>query len=180
VAVSLAIVAVQAAVVLAMGHPVICTCGYVSLWHGNIADAGNSQHLTDWYTFSHLIHGMIFYGVLSIVARRLSVGQRLAIAVAIEAAWEIVENTPFLMERYRQSALAEGYFGDSVLNSISDTVAMAAGFTVARFLPWWATVALAIGFELFTAYAIRDNLTLNIIQLLSPNAALSRWQTGGA
>jgi hypothetical protein len=176
-AISVAIVVVQMVALLAMGHPAICTCGYVSLWHGDVASAGNSQHLTDWYTFSHIIHGMIFYGVLALVTPRLSVWQKLAIAIAIEAGWEIVENTPFLMERYREQALAQGYYGDSAINSLFDTLAMIVGFGFARLVPPWPTVALAVSLELFTAYAIRDNLTLNVIQLIAPSEAISRWQS---
>ena len=153
-----AIVAAQAAALLAMGHPAICTCGYVALWTGAVQSPENSQHLSDWYTFSHVIHGMIIYAVLAAAAPRLPVGWRLVLAMGIEAGWEIVENTPFLMERYRQSALAEGYYGDSLLNSLSDTLAMAIGFGLARRLPVPATVALALGFEAFTAVMIRDNL----------------------
>ncbi|MCZ7658743.1 MAG: DUF2585 family protein [Xanthobacteraceae bacterium] len=172
------LVALQAAVILGFGHPLICTCGSVDLWHGNASGPQTSQHLTDWYSFSHVIHGFVFYLLLWLVAPRASFGLRLALAVGIEAAWEIVENTPLIMERYRQSALARGYFGDSVINSAADTLAMVLGFVLARLLPVWSAVALVVGMELFTLVMIRDNLVLNIVQLLAPNEALSRWQAG--
>jgi hypothetical protein len=174
-----AIIALQAAVLLAMGQPAICACGYVKLWHGVVLSSENSQHVSDWYIFSHVIHGFAFYFLLWLVAPRMPVAQRFALALALEAAWEIIENTPFIIDRYRQSALARGYSGDSVINSVFDTLAAAIGFWLARLLPTWAIVVLAVALELFVGYMIRDNLVLNIIQLLFPSGAISAWQAGG-
>ena len=174
-----AFVALQALVLLAMGQPAICACGTVKLWHGLASSPETSQHLADWYTYSHVIHGFAFYLLLWLVAPRLPVGVRFALAIGIEAGWEIVENTPFIIERYREQALARGYSGDSVVNSIFDTLAAGIGFLLARLLPVWATVAMLIGIELFLAYLIRDNLTLNVIQLMAPSETISRWQEGG-
>jgi hypothetical protein len=173
------IVAGQALVLLAFGLPAICKCGYVALWHGNPSGPETSQHLMDWYTYTHVIHGFGFYLLLWLIAPRMSFGLRLAIATGLEAGWEVIENTSFIMERYRQSALARGYFGDSIVNSVSDTLAAMLGFVLARQLPIWSTVALAIVMELFAAYMIHDNLTLNIIQLIHPNGVVSLWQAGG-
>jgi hypothetical protein len=173
-----ACVVIQGFALVAMNHPLICTCGYVKIWHGVVASAENSQHLTDWYTYSHVIHGFAFYFLMRLVAPRTSFVFRFAAAIALESAWEIVENTPLIMERYRQSALAKGYFGDSAINSIFDTLAAAAGFVLARWLPVWLVVFLVIAMELFALYMIRDNLVLNIIQLISPSERLSRWQIG--
>lgn len=177
--ISAGIVALQAAILLAMGHPPICTCGTIKLWHGLASSAETSQHLTDWYTYSHVIHGFGFYLLLWLIAPRMPFAVRLAMAVGLEAAWEVIENTPLVMDRYRQSALARGYFGDTIVNSVADTLAAAFGFALARLLPVWATVVLVIGTELFTAYAVRDNLTLNIIQLIRPSESISKWQMGG-
>jgi hypothetical protein len=177
--VALAFVASQALVLLALGQPAICTCGTVRSWMGNVQSSELSQQLTDWYTYTHVVHGFAFYLLLWLAAPRLPIGMRFALAIGLEAGWEVLENTPFVIERYRQSALARGYFGDSVVNSIADTIAAALGFMLARVLPVWSSVALVVAAELFAAYMIRDNLTLNIIQLIYPNAPLSKWQEGG-
>jgi hypothetical protein len=174
-----AFVALQALILAAMGHPWICTCGRVELWHANPSGPETSQHLTDWYTYTHIIHGVGFYLLLWLIAPRLPFGVRFVLAIGLEAAWEVVENTPVIMDRYRESALARGYFGDSVVNSIFDTFAAALGFVLARILPVWSTVVLIVLLELSLGYMIRDNLTLNIIQLIHPSEVISRWQTGG-
>jgi len=171
--------ALQALALFALGQPAICECGTIRLWHGLASSPETSQQLTDWYTYSHVIHGFGFYLLLWLVAPRLPLGLRLAIAVGLEAGWEMFENTPLIIDRYRQQALAQGYFGDSVVNSVADTLAAAAGFVLARLLAVWAAVGLIIGIELFLAYTIRDNLTLNIIQLVSPSEVISAWQAGG-
>jgi len=173
----LALLAAVAATELTMGRPPICTCGHVALWHGAI-DSGNSQHLLDWYSPSHVIHGFLFYGATWLLLRRLPVRFRLLIAVVIEAGWELLENSPIVIDRYRTATIALGYTGDSVLNSLSDISCMMIGFALARALPVWVTVMLAIGFELLTLAVIRDNLTLNVLMLLWPVEAIRHWQAG--
>lgn len=175
--------AVQALTLHLMGQPAICACGTVRLWTGDILGAENSQQITDWYTPSHVIHGLLFYAVFSGLGRRLFPrlpwALALALALGAEIAWEFSENSPIVIDRYRQQALAQGYSGDSILNSCCDTLAMCFGFLLAGRLPVRATVALALAAEIFTAVMVRDNLTFNVIQLIAPNRTLSAWQAEG-
>ena len=173
------VAAAAGAVLLVMGRTPICECGYVKLWHGVTMSAENSQHLSDWYTPSHVIHGFAFYGLLWLVGRRWPIGMRLVAAVVIESGWEILENTDLIINRYRAQTIALDYYGDSVINSLSDIAAMVAGFTAASRLPLRVILALVVIMEVGVALAIRDNLTLNIIMLLWPNGAIRAWQAGG-
>jgi hypothetical protein len=172
------IVLATAAAMLAMGRPAICPCGYVLLWDGRVGGGDNSQHLTDWYTFSHVIHGFLFYGLLRLVAPGWSFGWRLVGALVLEVGWEFIENTPWLIDRYRGQTVALDYMGDSVINSVSDVAFMVLGFWLAARLPVAVTVALAVAMEVTTAMVIRDGLLLNVLMLLWPVDAVLEWQQG--
>ena len=177
-----AIVVLAALWLLWIGREPICKCGYVKLWHGETMSAENSQHIADWYTFSHIIHGFLFYGLFWLIRRitglPIAFGLALLLSILLEGAWEIAENTDAVINHYRSATISLDYYGDSVLNSVSDTLSMVLGFLIARFAPVWLTVTSALAMELIVGWLIRDNLTLNVIMLLWPMDWIKAWQGG--
>ena len=174
-ALALAIFVAAAAILWAMGRNPLCTCDRIDLW-GPVGPT-QSQMLADWYSFSHIVHGFLFYALLKWAAPSWPTGWRFAAAMAIEAAWEVLENTPMIIDRYREATAALGYEGDSILNSLADVAMMAVGFLLARKLPVWASIAIVLALELIPLFIIRDNLTLNVWMLLLPTDWLKEWQS---
>lgn len=176
------LIVLTAIILLAMGRDPICKCGTIKLWTWDVNSSDNSQHIADWYTPSHIIHGFLFYWLFWWLGRLFhpqtgwSMGLRALLSIALEAAWEIVENSPFIINRYREATIALDYFGDSVLNSVFDIIWMVLGFWLAARLPVWLSVVLIIVAELFVGFMIRDNLTLNVLMLLYPLDAVKDWQ----
>jgi hypothetical protein len=184
-AAAVALIAVQVGILHTLGQPFLAASGRILLWVDDPFSPDMSQQLADWYSFSHIIHGFVFFGILRLIAPRLPLGVRLLLAMGIEIGWEVVENSPAVIRHYRQQALAAGYVGDSILNSVSDTVMMSLGFLFASRVPGRYALAVALCFELFTAVMIRDNLTLNVINLIAPPGwapivAIHDWQAGAA
>ena len=177
-AAALLIMVATASILLLMGRPPICTCGTIELWVAEANSSKTSQMLSDWYSASHIVHGLLFYAGLWLIFRKWSVETRFLTALVIEVSWEIAENSPWVIEAYRKQALAAGYTGDSILNSLSDTVAMMTGFAIARLLPWKATVALVLALEIGVGALVRDNLTLNILNFIHRFPAIEAWQKG--
>jgi len=178
--ISLGIVAATAAILWWMGRLPICKCGYVKLWHGGRGDSEMSQHLSDWYTYSHVLHGVVFYFLLWAIFRgRLSIAARLVMAVAIEGAWEVFENSQLIIDRYRSQTVSRDYYGDTILNAVTDMLAMLVGFLLTARLPAWVTVFLVIATEFALLMLIRDNLLLNVVMLIYPVEWIKQWQLGG-
>lgn len=170
------ILVLTAGILLGMGRVPICACGSINLWNGAVWSAENSQHLTDWYTFSHIIHGFIFYFILWKIFPKMSFSQRLIAATLIEVSWEVLENSNFIINRYRETTIALDYFGDSVVNSLMDCFSCIFGFWLASKLPVKVSIISIIVMEMVVGYLIRDNLTLNVIMLFYSFDSIKAWQ----
>jgi len=176
---AIGVLVVTAGAELWMGRLPLGPDGRFGFWEGDIWSSEQSQRFADPYTFSHTIHGMLFYGFLWLVARRLPVRCRFIGALMLEGAWEMLENSPIIINRYREVTISLGYVGDSVFNSLSDMLFAGLGFLFAWRARFWVTVLVVIAMEVGTAVWVRDNLALNIIMLVHPIDAIKVWQTAG-
>lgn len=179
----LGIIVVQILVLFFIGREAICTCGFIKLWEGDVMSASNSQQIADWYTFSHIMHGFIFYGFFVFISKKffgrvggLPLGLIFIGAVLLEVGWEIIENSTWIINYYRNNTVSLGYIGDSILNSVFDVIWMAIGFVMARKLPVWIIITLIVIFELMTGLIVRDGLLLNILMFIYPAEAIKVWQ----
>lgn len=174
------ITALMAIILHLEGRINICSCGYIKFWYGLVNGSGDSQHLFDWYSFTHVLHGLLWYFALWLVDRKkkLSIGAKFLIAVGLAAGWEVLENSPMIIDRYRAATFSLNYYGDSIINSIGDVISMAIGFIFAWKTKPWMSVVLFVALETFLAIVIRDNLTINIIMLIHPVQAIKLWQAG--
>ncbi|GAB4107910.1 MAG: DUF2585 family protein [Phycisphaeraceae bacterium] len=170
---------VTAVILRTMGRVWWCEGGEVFLWSGNVWSMHNSQHLVDPYSFTHVSHGLIFALLFLMIptTRRLPFGRRMVLGLSIESLWEIIENTPWIINRYREATMALGYNGDSVGNSIGDMGCFLLGFAFATGLRWYWSTLLFLGTEAVLLLTIRDNLLLNVLMLLYPIDAVKHWQT---
>jgi hypothetical protein len=175
----LAVLAATATFELCMGRLPLGPDGKFGWWEGDIWSSENSQRVADPYSFSHLTHGILFYGFLWLVARKLPVRERFFIALLIEASWEMLENSPIIINRYRAATIALGYSGDSILNSLSDILFMSLGFLFAAKVRPWMSITAVVLMEAGCAILVRDNLTLNVIMLIHPIEAIKQWQMAG-
>lgn len=175
-----AVVAGMALVLTLMGRPLWCSCAGFAPWSGDIWSRHNSQHLLDPYSFTHFQHGLVFYALLWATLRhRASVRTRFVVALALEGAWEILENSPFIIERYRQATISLDYLGDTLGNSLGDLLSCALGFGAAAALPVAASVGVFLAVEVGMLLVYRDSLLVNILMLVAPVDAVRRWQTPG-
>lgn len=173
----LVVFALVALIEYSSGRSIFGPDGKFGLWDGNIWGSENSQRVADAYSFSHIIHGLLFYGFLWLVARKIPLQYRFLIALVIEGGWELLENSPIIINRYREATISLGYVGDSILNSVSDVGMMAIGFCIARTVRIWVSIAIIVIFEVGCLLWVRDNLTLNVLMLVHPVESIKTWQS---
>jgi Protein of unknown function (DUF2585) len=158
------------------GRLVACACGYFEVWTSDTCSANNSQQLFDPYSFTHLLHGFLFFWLIALLFTRLTTGWQLWVAVLLESAWEVFENTSFVINKYRTETAALGYQGDTVVNSLGDLACALVGFLIARQLGVRRSLILFLLVELVLIVWIHDSLLLQILMLVQPVEAIKLWQ----
>ena len=159
------------------GRPAWCTSG-LALWSAAWTSS-TSQNFFDPYSLSHVLHGVIFFWLLRPLADRVSLPWRLVVALVLEISWEMLENSPWVIERYRQDTAAFDYTGDSIVNALGDVASAVVGFAIASRFSWKVSMALFVVFELWMLWLAHDNLTLNVLMLLHPIESIKEWQLSG-
>ncbi len=173
------IVLLMVVLLRAQGRLFLCACGQFEIWTSDTCSANNSQHLLDPYSFTHVLHGVLFFWLIALVFRRMAPGWQLLLALLLEAAWEVFENSSFVIDRYRTATAALGYQGDTIVNSFGDLICAMAGLLVARYLGVYRSLMLFLFFELILILWIRDSLLLQILMLVRPVEAIKLWQACG-
>jgi hypothetical protein len=177
---ALAAMTTAAILLRAQGRVIWCACGVWNPWAGDIHSRHNSQHLFDPYSFTHVLHGFLGFGLTYwLLPRRVPIQARVALVAVFESCWELLENSSFIIEKYRAATISLDYYGDSVINSMSDIFCCVVGFTLASRLPWYWTVALFVVVEAVLLWWIRDSLVVNLVMLIYPIKALKDWQSAG-
>lgn len=177
--IAIATIVVAATVMLAIqGRVVWCEAGDYLPWSWTIMSRHNSQHIIDAYSFTHILHGILEFWLIGLVFYKLPLTWRFVIAMFIESTWEVVENTSYIINRYREATLSLDYFGDSITNSLADIVCCGIGFAIAKKIGYWWSLALFIVTETILIFTIRDSLLLNILMLLYPLDVVRQWQLG--
>lgn len=173
---SVVVLIVTACLLRSEGRLWICSCGKLLVWAGDVCSSDNSQHFLDPYSFTHVLHGFAYGGLLAWAVPRLSPAWRLCLAVLVEAMWEVIENSDFIIQRYREATAALGYQGDTLVNSLGDILCCGIGFLMARRLGFRRTLALFVVTEVVLLLWIRDSLLLEVLMLLLPVDAIKAWQ----
>ena len=174
---SVVITIVMALVLLGQGRIWWCKSGDWAIYINQAwGSSHTSQHLFDPYTFTHILHGFLFFWIIGLAFKKLSVGWRVFIATVAEAAWEVFENSSFIIEKYRENTASLDYFGDSIMNSVGDVLACAFGFWIAYKVGWWRSLVFFIVVEIALLVCIKDSLLLNILMLIYPLDGIKHWQ----
>jgi hypothetical protein len=156
-----------------------CEAGDAMPWSWVVNSRHNSQHLIDPYSFTHILHGILEFWLIGLVFRKVPLAWRFVIAIFIESSWEVVENTNYIINRYREATISLDYYGDSILNSFADIICCGLGFLIAQKIKLWWSLAVFVVMEVILLFWIRDSLLLNILMLIWPLDAVKSWQTGG-
>ncbi len=155
-----------------------CQAGDYSPWSWTVLSRHNSQHILDPYSFTHILHGILEFWLIGLVFTKMPIAWRFVLAIFIESSWEVIENTNYVINRYREATISLDYYGDSIVNSIADIACCATGFAIAYKIRLWWSLAVFVAMEIVLLFWIRDSLLVNILMLVWPVDAVRQWQAG--